>query len=82
MDELLGLVNVGNVLTLIVAGVVYTPIKQSVDALSRAVERLTDAMDDNKREVNELRERVAKVEGSASSAHKRIDGIESRERRD
>lgn len=79
MEELLSLLNAGNITVIVVAGVIYWPLKQSVDTLSRAVERLADALDDTKTEINQLRERMVAVEAKTSAAHHRIDRLEAKE---
>lgn len=70
--------NFGTIVSLVVLGVTWMiiqPLKQSIATLTRSVDRLADAADDTKRVVNDLRERVAKVEASTASAHKRLDRL-------
>lgn len=73
--------NFGTVVSLVVLAVTYViiqPLKQSITSLIKSTDRLADVVDDTKKEVNNLRERVAKVEASSASAHKRLDGIEGK----
>lgn len=73
--------NFGTLVSLIVLGVTYMiiqPLKQSIATLTRSVDRLADAADDTKRQVNDMRERIAKLEASSSSAHKRLDELGKR----
>lgn len=73
--------NFGTLVSLVVLGVTYIiiqPLKQSIATLTRSVDRLADTADDTKRVVNDLRERIAKVESSSASAHKRIDYLEGK----
>lgn len=73
--------NFGTLVSLIVLGVTYMiiqPLKQSIATLTRSVDRLADATDDTKRQVNDMRERLAKMEASSSSAHKRLDELGKR----
>ena len=73
--------NFGTLVSLVVLGVTYMiiqPLKQSIATLTRSVDRLADAADDTKRQVNDMRERLAKIEASNSSAHKRLDELGKR----
>lgn len=73
--------NFGTLVSLIVLGITYIviqPLKQSIATLTRSVDRLADIADDTKRQVNDMRERIAKIEASNSSAHKRLDELAKR----
>lgn len=73
--------NFGTLVSLVVLGVTYIviqPLKQSIATLTRSVDRLADIADDTKRQVNDMRERIAKIEASNSSAHKRLDELAKR----
>lgn len=73
--------NFGTLVSLIVLGVTYIiiqPLKQSIASLIKSTEKLASVMECTQADVNELRERVAKVESSLGSAHKRIDSIDSK----
>lgn len=73
--------NFGTLVSLIVLGVTWMiiqPLKQSIATLTRSVDRLADAADDTKRQVNDMRERLAKVEASTSISHKRSDEFAKR----
>lgn len=70
--------NFGTIVSLIVLMVTWMivqPLKQSILTLTQSIERLRDTVDDNKKEVNHLRERVAKAESNIGSAHRRIDEL-------
>jgi len=54
----------------------YEKLQQSLDNFTKSIDRLNDLLDDTKKDVNDLRERVAKLESSCSSMHKRIDSLE------
>ena len=56
----------------------YEKLQQSLDNLTKSTDRLNELLDDTKKDVNDLRERLAKAEASCSSAHKRIDGLEKK----
>lgn len=73
--------NFGTLVSLVVLGITYIviqPLKQSIATLTRSVDRLADIADDTKRQVNDMRERIAKIEASNSSAHKRLDELAKR----
>ena len=73
--------NFGTLVSLIVLGITYIviqPLKQSIATLTRSVDRLADIADDTKRQVNDMRERIAKIEASNSSVHKRLDELAKR----
>lgn len=72
MEELLGLVSADNVVKLILIGIVYRSLKQSLDALSVAVDKLADKLDILQQAYNGLSIQVAKLEESLAAAHKRI----------
>jgi len=54
----------------------YEKLQQSLDNFTKSIDRLNDLLDDTKKDVNDLRERVAKLESSCASMHKRIDSLE------
>lgn len=56
----------------------YEKLQQALDNLSKSTDRLISLLDNTKGELNDLRERVAKLESAVSSAHKRIDKAEQR----
>ena len=62
MEELLGLFNAGNITVIVVAAVIYYPLKLSVDALSRSVDRLADTLGIIDSKVDHLTERVVALE--------------------
>lgn len=53
----------------------YEKLQQSLDNFTKSIDRLNDLLDDTKKDVNDLRERVAKLESSCSSLHKRLDSM-------
>ena len=73
--------NFGTIISLVVLAVTYIiiqPLKQAIASLTKSMDKLTSVIETTQKEVNELRERLAKVESSAASAHKRIDHIEGK----
>lgn len=64
--------------TTVICGLVAYPLRTAINGLSKNVDRLASKIDDNNREINELRERTARVEASAKQAHKRVDAYEVR----
>lgn len=78
MEDLLGLATADNVAKLILIGVVWRSLKQSLDSLNIAVDKLADKLDLLQQAYNDLSIKIAKVEESAAAAHKRIDEIISK----
>lgn len=72
MEELLGLVSADNVVKLILIGIVYRSLKQSLDALSVAVDKLTDKLDILQQAYNDISVKIAHLEESLASCHKRV----------
>lgn len=73
--------NFGTLVSLVVLAVTYIiiqPLKQSIASLIKSTDKLASVIETTQREVNELRERLAKVESSAASAHKRVDHLEEK----
>ena len=71
--------NFGTLISLVVLGVTWMivqPLKQSIVDLRVVVGELKDEVKVSRRELSDLRERLAKLEGSAASAHKRLDAYE------
>ena len=59
----------------IVRCVIIAPLKDSITALQRAIEKLEKSLFVLDEKIDGQRERIARVEASANSAHKRIDDI-------
>ena len=53
-------------------------VRADIRALNQAIDRLADKVDTTNVELNNLRERMARAEGSSSSAHKRLDDFDKR----
>ena len=64
--------------TTVICGLVAYPLRTAINGLSKNVDRLAEKIEDNNRQINELRERTAKVEASAKQAHKRVDAYDIR----
>lgn len=66
-----------SVLSCIIIKLYVQPFEATLERLNQAVEKLSDKMDNNiekqDRAIDEIRERLVKVEASTSSAHKRLD---------
>lgn len=56
--------------------IVLKPLNQSIDGLRTIVQELKDELRYSESRRHELQERVAKVEASAASAHRRIDRLD------
>lgn len=52
--------------------------RENTERLVKAMEKLTNTIEVTRAEVNDIRERLAKMEASVSSAHKRIDSLEGK----
>ena len=68
--------NFGTLISMCVLGVTWmivNPLKQSIATLIKSMDKLTETIEVTRKEVNELRERMASVEAAAKSAHKRLD---------
>ena len=59
----------------VVRCVVISPLKESINALQKAIEKLEKSLFILDEKIDGQRERIACVEASAKSAHKRIDDI-------
>lgn len=71
-----------SLLALVITWLIIQPLKQSINGLQRAVERLTELVDDTKAEVKEIRERLVVCEQSCKSAHRRLDECMNRHDRE
>lgn len=80
MEELLSLVTADNGVKLIFIGIVYRSLKQSLDALSAAVDKLTDKLDVLQQAYNDINVKVAHLEESLASCHKRVTEHINKER--
>ena len=59
----------------IVRCVIIAPLKDSITALQKAIEKLERSLFVLDEKIDGQRERIARVEASAKSAHMRIDDI-------
>lgn len=64
----------------IVRCVIIAPLKDSITALQKAIEKLERSLFVLDEKIDGQRERIARVEASAKSAHKRIDDIVGHEK--
>ncbi len=64
--------------TTILCGLIAYPLKTAIEGLSKNIDRLTQKIDDNNTQINNLRERTAKVEASTKQAHHRVDDHDDR----
>ena len=64
----------------IVRCVIIAPLKDSITALQKAIEKLEKSLFILDEKIDGQRERIACVEASAKSAHKRIDDIVGHEK--
>ena len=60
----------------IVRCVIIAPLKDSITALQKAIEKLEKSLFILDEKIDGQRERIALVESSASSAHRRIDRLD------
>lgn len=60
----------------ILRGVVISPLKDSISGLQKALEKLEKSLAILDEKMDSQRERIALVESSASSAHRRIDRLD------
>ena len=73
--------NFGTLVSLIVLGVTYMiiqPLKQSIATLTDSINDLREEVKVSRKDLSDIKERLAKVEASTSSAHKRLDQMERR----
>ena len=59
---------------------IVSPLKESISGLQRAIEKLEKSLAILDEKMDSQRERIARVEVSANSAHKRIDDIVGHEK--
>lgn len=59
---------------------IVSPLKESISGLQRAIEKLEKSLFVLDEKIDGQRERIARVEASANSAHKRIDDIVGHEK--
>jgi len=59
---------------------IVSPLKESISGLQRAIEKLEKSLFVLDEKIDGQRERIARVEVSANSAHKRIDDIVGHEK--
>ena len=64
----------------IVRCVIIAPLKDSITALQKAIEKLEKSLAILDEKMDSQRERIALVEASTRSAHKRIDDIVGHEK--
>ena len=64
-----------SVLSLILMYCFSQPLKQSLNTLANAVEKLCNKIDKTDARLDSLTERLVKVEASSASAHKRLDDL-------
>lgn len=64
-----------SVLSLIIMYAYSQPIRQSINNLTNAVEKLCNKYDNTDAKLDQVVERLVKVESSVASAHKRIDEL-------
>ena len=60
----------------IVRSVIIAPLKDSITALQKAIEKLEKSLFVLDEKIDSQRERIALVESSTSSAHRRIDRLD------
>ena len=64
----------------VVRCVIIAPLKDSITALQKAIEKLEKSLFVLDEKIDGQRERIVRVEASANSAHKRIDDIVGHEK--
>ena len=69
-----------SVLSLILMYCFSQPLKQSLNTLTNAVEKLCNKIDKTDARLDSLTERLVKVEASSASAHKRLDDLKNLKR--